>query len=153
MLYHFYLWLFTDFALVKGLLILALLGAVGAVVWVGATQLFRWALVPAVLVEWYLMSPGYACSYGGVFPRADAPLGMCQGAPYNAYLNQNFGVHLWYIQALYLALFVFAIWPLISRIYWGQKDEAFQAKFRKEQDDFRAASADRINRVEKIGRM
>lgn len=153
MLYHFYLALFTDFSILKFLGILVLLGFVGGIVWIGGAKLFRWALVPAALIEVYLMSPGYACSYGGVFPRAQAMAGMCEGAPYTAYLNQNFGLNLWYVQAMYIGILLFAIWPLISNIIWTQKDEAFKSKFLKEQAEMRTASAERINRVQKIGRM
>ncbi len=153
MLYHFYLWMFTDFSVGKTIAILALLGLVGGIVWLEGAKLFRWALVPAGLVELYLMSPGYACSYGGVFPRADAVSGMCQGAPYQAYLNQNFGLNLWYIQALYAGILLFAIWPVISHVIWTLRDQAFQEKSFHEGAKDNVERVARISRVEKIGPM
>lgn len=153
MLYHLYLWLLTDYSIGKALAILALVGLIVGVVRIGGASLFRWALVPMAVMEWYFMSPGYACSYGGVFPRAQAMSGMCQGAPYQAYLNQNFGLHLWYIQALYLGLLLFAIWPLFAHIVRTIKEQKFEHSFRKEQAVARAEYAKRIDGIEKIGPM
>lgn len=153
MLYHFYLWLFTDLSIGKFFGIIALLGLVVVIVRTGGAQLFRLALIPLVPVEAYLMSPGHACSYGGFFKRADAMAGMCQGAPYNAYLNQNFGLNLWYIYALYAGIFLFAIWPIISRIYWDLKNEAFQDASYIKQAQFQREESERISRVKQIGPM
>ena len=153
MLYHFYLWLFTDFSIGKTFLNLSALALIIGFIWIGGAVLFRWLLLPITVVEAYLMSPGYACSYGGFFKRADAVSGMCQGAPYHAYLNQNFGLHLWYIQAIYAGLFLFAIWPFISKIIWSVQDEEFQKKSRMAEAKAYVKSFDRINRMDKTGSM
>ena len=153
MLYHLYLWLSTDYSIGKALAVLALVGLIVGIVRIGGATMFRWALVPATLMEWYFMSPGYACSYGGVFPRAQAMSGMCQGTPYRMYLNQNFGLDLWYIQALYGALLLFAIWPLIRHAVRFWKEETL---LQKQQDEHSKARVDYdagLEKIEKIGPM
>ena len=153
MLYHFYLFLFTNFSIEKFFGTIVLLALVVGIVRTGGAGLFRYTLIPLVPVEAYLMSPGYACSHGGFFKRADAMSGMCQGAPYNAYLNKNFGMDLWYIYALYAGIFLFAIWPIISRIYWDLKGEAFEDASYMKQAELQREESERISRVKQIGPM
>ena len=153
MLYHLYTWLSTDYSIGKFIAVLFLLALVIGLFRIGGANLMRWALVPYALTEWYLMSPGYACSYGGFFPRAQAIAGVCTGAPYQTYLEQNFGIHLWYVQSMYIGLLFFAIWPLISHIRDSLKNERFLEEDRINQRILREESEARFDSVKKIGRM
>ena len=152
MLYHFYLWLTSDYSIGKALGVVLLLAIVFGMARIGLLAILRGLLFLYATIELYLMSPGYACSYGTIFPRAETMSGMCQGShAYTIYLNQNFGLNLWYMQIFYGMLILFAIWPLIERIRDALRSDKFQREDDLRLSKMRAEDAARIQSIDKVG--
>lgn len=132
-----------------GYAVLALL-AIAGLAWSMPTIL-RIALVPFVLMEFYFMTPMFAC--GGslnMLDRAPGTHSACTKLDYANYLGANFGISNAYVLAAYGLLALFMVWPLLKKMVHANKDTlAINAALQKVAFDESIEMA-KIKRIGKI---